>query len=56
MPRGLCMKKWLINDNHEESTTYDLLAVSNHYGGMGGGHCKTSFVSLFGVFDYVQFV
>lgn len=19
---------------------YDLVAVSNHYGGMGGGHCK----------------
>lgn len=19
---------------------YDLIAVSNHYGGMGGGHCK----------------
>lgn len=24
---------------------YDLVAVSNHYGGMGGGHCK--FVCLF---------
>lgn len=21
---------------------YDLIAVSNHYGGMGGGHCKLS--------------
>lgn len=20
---------------------YDLIAVSNHYGGMGGGHCKS---------------
>uniref|UniRef100_A0AAQ6AGK0 Ubiquitin carboxyl-terminal hydrolase 4 n=1 Tax=Amphiprion ocellaris TaxID=80972 RepID=A0AAQ6AGK0_AMPOC len=25
---------------------YDLIAVSNHYGGMGGGHCK-SLISLF---------
>lgn len=23
---------------------YDLIAVSNHYGGMGGGHCKSLFV------------
>lgn len=22
---------------------YDLIAVSNHYGGMGGGHCKSAF-------------
>lgn len=24
--------------------TYDLIAVSNHYGGMGGGHCKSMFI------------
>lgn len=23
---------------------YDLIAVSNHYGGMGGGHCKSPFM------------
>lgn len=23
---------------------YDLIAVSNHYGGMGGGHCKLSLI------------
>lgn len=23
---------------------YDLVAVSNHYGGMGGGHCKSLFI------------
>lgn len=23
---------------------YDLIAVSNHYGGMGGGHCKSVFI------------
>lgn len=27
--------------------TYDLIAVSNHYGGMGGGHCKSLFVCFF---------
>lgn len=25
---------------------YDLIAVSNHYGGMGGGHCK--YLTFFG--------
>jgi len=25
---------------------YDLIAVSNHYGGMGGGHCKSMFIVL----------
>ena len=37
--RGLDMKPYIINNNHGEAV-YDLLAVSNHYGGMGGGHCK----------------
>lgn len=26
---------------------YDLIAVSNHYGGMGGGHCKSLFILFF---------
>ena len=34
------MKKWVINEEHHNNTTYDLIAVSNHFGGMGGGHCK----------------
>lgn len=25
---------------------YDLIAVSNHYGGMGGGHCKSFSILL----------
>lgn len=25
---------------------YDLVAVSNHYGGMGGGHCKYLLIRL----------
>lgn len=28
---------------------YDLIAVSNHYGGMGGGHCKYLFFFEFAV-------
>ncbi len=37
--RGLNMKRFVINKNHGPAK-YDLIAVSNHYGGMGGGHCK----------------
>ena len=36
---GLDMAPYIINKTHGEAI-YDLLAVSNHYGGMGGGHCK----------------
>lgn len=32
------MRKYVINSAHGPAT-YDLIAVSNHYGGMGGGHC-----------------
>lgn len=35
---GLDMAPWVINANHGPAV-YDLIAVSNHYGGMGGGHC-----------------
>jgi ubiquitin carboxyl-terminal hydrolase 4/11/15 len=31
------MQPYIINKSHGEAV-YDLLAVSNHYGGMGGGH------------------
>lgn len=37
--RGFNMKKYIINPHHGP-VTYDLIAVSNHYGGLGGGHCK----------------
>ena len=33
------MTQYVINSQHGVAI-YDLLAVSNHYGGMGGGHCK----------------
>jgi len=35
--RELDMQPYIINKNHDEAI-YDLVAVSNHYGGMGGGH------------------
>jgi len=37
--RGLNMAPYLINQNHPEAV-YDLIGVCNHYGGLGGGHCK----------------
>ena len=37
------MTQYVINSQHGVAI-YDLLAVSNHYGGMGGGHCKFSLV------------
>merc|ERR1712029_1097152 len=34
---GLDMGPYISNKNHAKAV-YDLMAVSNHYGGMGGGH------------------
>lgn len=34
---GLNMAKYVINQSHGPAV-YDLIAVANHYGGMGGGH------------------
>ena len=42
---GLDMGPYIINKNHAKAI-YDLIAVSNHYGGMGGGHCKFNFLHL----------
>jgi hypothetical protein len=33
------MTPYVIQPGHGQAV-YDLVAVSNHYGGMGGGHCK----------------
>ena len=33
------MTPYVINSSHGQAV-YDLISVSNHYGGMGGGHCK----------------
>jgi len=35
---GLNLSKWLVNDDEKSRAVYDLYAVSNHFGGMGGGH------------------
>ena len=40
--RGLDMGPYIINKNHGKAI-YDLTAISNHYGVMGGGHCKYFF-------------
>ena len=37
--RGLDLSKYVVNEDHVKPI-YDLFAVSNHFGGMGGGHCK----------------
>ncbi|XP_067683903.1 ubiquitin carboxyl-terminal hydrolase 15-like isoform X3 [Haliotis asinina] len=34
---GLDLRKYIINPEHGRAV-YDLIAVSNHYGGLGGGH------------------
>ena len=44
--RGLDMSPYVINQNHGPAV-YDLVAVSNHYGGMGGGHCKCAVVPTY---------
>lgn len=31
-------KKWIEEDRGGEKLIYDLFAVDNHYGGLGGGH------------------
>ena len=37
--RGLDMSRFVIKSQHP-TAVYDLIAVSNHYGGLGGGHCE----------------
>lgn len=50
--RGLNLKKYIINPHHGP-VTYDLIAVSNHYGGLGGGHCKLHVYCQMNLFTYV---
>ena len=42
--RGLDMSPFVIRPDNGR-LTYDLIAVTNHYGGLGGGHCKSSNVN-----------
>ena len=46
--QSLDMAPYVINASHGPAV-YDLIAVSNHYGGMGGGHCKLFYKVLFNV-------
>ena len=43
------MTPFVIAPGHGKAV-YDLIAVSNHYGGMGGGHCKLNII----IFVYVK--
>ncbi|BFZ09058.1 hypothetical protein BsWGS_12097 [Bradybaena similaris] len=36
--QGLDLRKYIINEESTECNVYDLIAVTNHYGGLGGGH------------------
>ena len=36
----LDLSSYLINKNVNKTTKYNLIAVSNHFGSLGGGHCK----------------
>lgn len=35
---GLDMSPYMVNKEDSRGTIYDLIAVDNHYGGLGGGH------------------
>jgi len=35
---SLDLSKWVVNAEEQKNCIYDLYAVSNHFGGMGGGH------------------
>ena len=41
--RGLKLTDYILDDRHKNAT-YDLIAVSNHFGGLGGGHCKCIYI------------
>jgi hypothetical protein len=43
------MTPYVIQPGHGQAV-YDLIAVSNHYGGMGGGHCKFMRI-IFGLYS-----
>ena len=38
--KDLDMSDYLINKNSSTNTKYNLIAVSNHFGSLGGGHCE----------------
>ncbi|XP_070193299.1 ubiquitin carboxyl-terminal hydrolase 15-like isoform X2 [Littorina saxatilis] len=36
--QGLDLRKYILNSGNNDVNIYDLIAVTNHYGGLGGGH------------------
>ncbi|XP_076448226.1 ubiquitin carboxyl-terminal hydrolase 4-like [Babylonia areolata] len=36
--RGLDLRQYILNRENRDINIYDLIAVTNHYGGLGGGH------------------
>ena len=38
--RDLDLAPWVLDEAQKGHAKYNLLAASNHYGGLGGGHCK----------------
>ncbi|KAL8582060.1 hypothetical protein ACOMHN_028041 [Nucella lapillus] len=36
--RGLDLRQYILNSDNHDVNVYDLIAVTNHYGGLGGGH------------------
>lgn len=38
------MSKLTTSAGNPEDKVYDLFAVSNHFGGLGGGHCNLSLI------------
>lgn len=40
---NLDMSPFVIKPDHG-ARIYDLIAVYNHYGGLGGGHCKLNYL------------
>lgn len=41
---GLDMSPWILSEESKQNAIYDLYAISNHMGGLGGGHCMLLFV------------
>ena len=41
IPSGLDLSDYVLCPD-EPQPVYDLYAISNHFGGMGGGHCKST--------------
>lgn len=45
---GLDLSDYVLSEEDRQNCVYDLYAVSNHMGVMGGGHCTSCFVCFSG--------